>query len=45
MKIVSVNEMRRLEATAMKRDANNRVDGISGADMMNVAGRDRKSVV
>ncbi len=39
MKIVSVNEMRRLEATAMKRDANNRVDGISGADMMNVAGR------
>ena len=39
MKIVTVSEMRRLEATAMKRDADNRVDGISGADMMNVAGR------
>ena len=39
MKIVTVTEMRRLETTAMKRDADNRVDGISGADMMNVAGR------
>lgn len=38
MKIVSVAEMRRLEAEAMKRVADNRVDGISGADMMEEAG-------
>ncbi len=39
MKIVSVAEMRRLEAEAIRREADNRVDGISGADMMDVAGR------
>ena len=38
MKIVAVNEMRRLETEAMKRDADNRIDGISGADMMEEAG-------
>ena len=40
MKIVSVTEMRRLEAAAIKRDANNREDGISGANMMEEAGRE-----
>ncbi|MCR5381144.1 MAG: NAD(P)H-hydrate dehydratase [Lentisphaeria bacterium] len=38
MKIVAVNEMRRLEAEAMSRAADNRTDGISGADMMELAG-------
>ena len=38
MKIVAVNEMRRLEAEAMKRAADGRPDGISGADMMELAG-------
>ncbi|MBO7621715.1 MAG: hypothetical protein J6T06_14470, partial [Victivallales bacterium] len=38
MKIVTVSEMRRLEAEAMKRAADNRTDGISGADMMELAG-------
>ena len=32
--------MRRLEAAAIKRDANNREDGISGANMMEEAGRE-----
>ncbi len=38
MKIVSVAEMRRLEAEAMRREADNRTDGISGAEMMEMAG-------
>ena len=38
MKIVTVAEMRRLEAEAMRRAADGRADGISGADMMELAG-------
>ena len=38
MKIISVAEMRRLEGEAMRRHADGGVDGISGAEMMELAG-------
>ncbi|MCR4572703.1 MAG: NAD(P)H-hydrate dehydratase [Lentisphaeria bacterium] len=38
MKIITVSEMRRLEAEAMKRHASGEAGGISGAEMMELAG-------